>query len=67
MVLHYDNNFAHFLGKFKIQWIGPYIIKEIREGGSVRFTTLNGEFIHVYANGSRLKPYRDELILVRTK
>eukprot|EP00253_Pinus_taeda_P027286 PITA_27286 len=35
LVLLYDNKFEKFLGKFQMHWLGPYVIKEIIDGGVV--------------------------------
>ena len=59
LVLLYGNNFVKFLGKFKMHWLVPYIIKHITDGGIVQLAKLNGELIHGRVNGSRLKLYRD--------
>eukprot|EP00253_Pinus_taeda_P016861 PITA_16861 len=43
LVLLYDSNFDKFLGKFQIHYLGPYVIKEITDGGVVQLAKLNGE------------------------
>lgn len=43
LVLLYNSKFTKFLGKFQMHWLGPYIIKEIIEGGAVQLVKLNGE------------------------
>lgn len=43
LVLLYDSKFTKFLGKFQMHWLGPYIVKEIIDGGTVQLVTLNGE------------------------
>ena len=40
-----------------MHWLGPYVIKEIIDGGVVQFVKLNGEPFPGKVNGSRLKPY----------
>ena len=59
LVLLYDSQFLHHPGKFRKHWLGPYIMKEITDGGVVRLATLRSEILPGYFNGSRLKPYRD--------
>jgi len=43
LVLLYDNKFTNFLGKFQMHWLGPYVVKEIMDGGTVQLMKLNGE------------------------
>ncbi len=57
LVLLYDSKFTKFLGKFQMHWLGPYIVKEITDGGTVHLTKLNGEPFLVRVNGSILKFY----------
>ncbi len=40
-----------------MHWLGPYVIKEITNGGVVPLVKLNGEPFLGKVNGSRLKPY----------
>jgi len=35
LVLLYDSNFDKFPGKLKMHWLGPCVIKEITDGGTV--------------------------------
>jgi len=57
LVLLYDNNFDKFLGKLRMHWLGPYVIKEITDGGAVQLVKLNGDPFPGKVNGSRLKPH----------
>lgn len=57
LVLLYDRTFDKFPGKFWMHWLGPYVIKEIIDGGAFQLVKLNGERFHGRVNGSRLKPY----------
>jgi len=41
-------------------WLGPYVIKEITDGGEVQLVKLNGEPFLGKVNGSRLKPYTSD-------
>jgi hypothetical protein len=60
LVLMYDNKFTKFPGKFQMHWLGPYVIKDISDGGAVQLAKLNGELFPGRINGSRLKVYRDD-------
>ncbi len=42
-----------------MHWLGPYVIKEITDGGVVQVVKLNGEPFPGKLNGSFLKPYTD--------
>ena len=53
----YDSKFDKFPGKFRMHWLGPYVIKEITDGRAVQLVKLNGEPFPGKVNGSRLKPY----------
>lgn len=57
LVLLYDSKFDKLLGKFRIHWLGPYVIKEIKGGGVMQLVKLNGEPFLGKVNGSGLKPY----------
>ena len=57
LVLLYDSKFDKFPGKFKMHWLGPYVIKEIADGDVVQLVKLNGEPFPRKVNGSHLKPY----------
>ena len=61
LVLLYDSKFTKFLGKFKMPWLGPYIIKEIMDGGAVQLLKMNREPFLGGVNGSRLKLYTGDL------
>ena len=61
LVLLYDNKFNTFPGKFQMHWVGPYIIEEITDGGAVHLVKLNGDPFPGKVNGSRLKPYTEDL------
>ena len=61
LVLLYDSKFDKFPGKFRMHWLGPYVIKEITDGGAVQLVKLNRETFRGKVNGSHLKPYTDDL------
>jgi len=55
LVLLYDSKFTKFLGKFQMHLLGPYVVKEITDGGAFQLAKLNEELILRKVNGSRLK------------
>jgi len=57
LVLLYDSKFDKFSGKFRMHWLGLYVIKEFRDGGMVELVKLNGKPFPGKVNGSQLKPY----------
>jgi hypothetical protein len=59
MVLVYDSKFIKHPGKFKMNWLGPYEVSYVTEGGVAQLKTLNGEWKEGLVNGSRLKLYYD--------
>lgn len=62
LVFLYDSKFSQFLGRFKMHWLGPYVIKDISDGGTVQLVNLNGELFVGRVNESRLKLSRDDSI-----
>jgi len=56
----YDIKFRKFPWKFQMHWLGPYIIKEIANGGVVQLMKLNGELFLGKIDGSRLIFYRGD-------
>jgi len=57
LVLLYDSKFEKFMGKFKMHWLGPYMVKEVTNRGTVHLVKLNGEPFPGKVNSNRLKPY----------
>lgn len=57
LVLLYDGKFMKLPGKFQMHWLGPYVIKEIMDGGIVQISKMNGEYFPGKVNKSRLKLY----------
>ena len=57
IVLLYDINFTKFLAKFHMHWLGPYIFKEIMDGGTVHLVKLNVEPFPGKEDESRLMLY----------
>lgn len=57
LLLLYNRKFTKFSGKFKMHWLGPYVVKEITYGGVVQLMKLNGDPFLGKVNGSRLKLY----------
>ncbi len=44
-----------------MHWLGPYVIKEITNGGANQLAKLNGELFLGKVNGSLLKLYRGDI------
>ncbi|KAL9226186.1 hypothetical protein vseg_002027 [Gypsophila vaccaria] len=44
-------------GKFKPNWVGPYIVKEIFSGGAGKITNLDGQEFNLPTNLDQLKKY----------
>lgn len=61
LVLLYDINFDKFPAKFRMHWLGPYVIKDITDGGAVQWVKLNGDQFPGKVNGNQLKPYTSDL------
>jgi len=57
LVLLYDNKFKKFTGKLRMHWLGPYVVKEVTNGGAVQHGKLDGEPFPGIVNGNRLKLY----------
>lgn len=56
-MLLYDSKFTEFPGIFLMHWLGPYIVKEIMDGGVVYLMKMKGEIFLGRTNGSRLNFY----------
>jgi hypothetical protein len=52
LVLLYENKFMQNPRKFRMHWLGPYVIKYMTKVGVVQLETLNGEFLEGLVNGS---------------
>ena len=57
LVLLYDSKFEKISSKFKMHWLGPYVVKEITDRDMVQLVKLNGEPFPGKVNGSHLKLY----------
>ena len=57
LVLLYDSKFEKFPRKLRMHWLGPYVIKEVTDGGAVQLAKLNGDSFLERVNGSCLKLY----------
>ena len=44
-----------------MHWLGPYVIKEVTDGGVVQLAKLNGDSFPERVNGSCLKLYTGAL------
>ena len=42
IVLMYDNKLFKHPGKLKTDWLGPYVVKEITNGGAIKLDKLDG-------------------------
>ena len=62
-MLLYDSKFDKFLGKFRMHWLGLYVIKEVLDDDAVQRVKLNGEHFPRKVNGSKLKPYMSGLTI----
>jgi len=61
LVLLYDIRFGRFLEKFRMHYLGAYVIKEITNCGAIQLAKLNGDPFLGKVNGSQLKPYIGDL------
>ena len=52
VILLYDSKFDKFLRKFRMHWLGKYVIKGITDGGAVQLVKLNGDPFLGKVNGS---------------
>jgi len=57
LVLLYDIKFTKFPRKFQMLLLGPYVIKDITDGGVVQLAKLNREPFPRKVNRSSLKLY----------
>ena len=48
----YDSEIFKHPGKLKSHWLGPYVVKEITEGGAVNLEKLDGTKVKGLINGS---------------
>ena len=55
----YENTIFKHPSKLKTHWLGPYVVKEITDGGAVKLEKLYGTEVKGLINGSRFKPYFD--------
>lgn len=52
IILLYDNKFAKLHGKFQMHWLGPCVVKQITNGGTVKLVKLNKELLLGKFNGT---------------
>ena len=52
VVLIYDSKFFKHLGKLKTHWLGPYVVKEITDGGAVKLEKIDGIQVRGLITGS---------------
>ena len=60
MVLLYDNRHEEFLGKLHIRWRGPYRVTYTFPNRSLQLEDLQGNWLDMRVNGSRIKQYKPE-------
>ena len=58
LVFLYDRIFTKLPGKFQMHSLGPYVVKEIIDGGAVQLAKLNGQFFLGKSNGIFLNLYQ---------
>lgn len=63
LVLLYDSKFEKIMGKFRMHWLGPYVVKEVTDRGVVQLVKLNQETFPSIVNSSHLKPYMSGLAI----
>ena len=51
----YNSNFFKHPGKLKTHWLGPYVVKEITDGGEVKLEKLDGIEVRGLINGRLTK------------
>lgn len=59
IVLRYNEKNKIKLGQFKVRWLGPFRILEIKENGAIKLSTLDNTPIRDLVNGSKLKAYEE--------
>jgi transposase InsO family protein len=57
LVLLYDSRYAHFPGKLHTRWLGPYVVHQVFQNGSIQLETLEGEVFSTRVHHDRLKRY----------
>lgn len=57
LVLLYDSKFKKFQVKLCMHWLGPYVVKEVTDGGAVQLAKLDGDPFPGRVNGRLLKLY----------
>lgn len=63
LILLNGSKFDKFIGKFRMHWLWPYVIKEITDEGVIQLVKLNGDPFLGKVNGNRLKPYTGGLTM----
>jgi hypothetical protein len=56
-ILLYDSRYQKHPGKFHMNWLGPFIVLEIRHLGEVKHVQMDGMLWPGWVNGALLKPY----------
>ena len=60
MVLLYDSRYRNFPGKLHTRWMGPFVVDEVFDNGSLELKDLQGNLLETKTNGSRVKLYRPQ-------
>jgi hypothetical protein len=58
LLLLYDSKFLQHPRKFKMHWLGTYVIRFMTGMGFIHLEKLNGEDVEGLVNGIQLKLYR---------
>lgn len=56
-VLPYDNRFLKFHAKLQMNWLGPFVVAEVRESIVVNVAQLNDLLLPDWVNNTRMKPF----------
>jgi hypothetical protein len=62
MVLLYDSRYQNFPGKLHTRWMGPFVVDEVFNNGSLQLKDLQGNLLDTKTNGSRVKLYQSQKI-----
>ena len=59
LTMMYDSKFFKHTRNMKKNWLGPYVVKEITDGGAMKLEKLDGTEVRGITNGSWMKTYFD--------
>lgn len=60
LVLRYNGKNEIKPGKFKVRWLGPYIVMEVKDNGAIKLSTLDNNPLKNPVNGSKLRLYNQQ-------